>query len=51
MKKWLMKFLFGRTRSSQSKQIRQLWLAVGIAFLLCAIIGALLYLLNKQGRI
>jgi len=34
-----------------NKGIRQFWLALGIALFLCAIIGEILYTINKQGRI
>jgi hypothetical protein len=51
MFKRLMLFLFGDTRDLRQKQIREVLLAVGIAIILCAIIGAVLYVLNIQGRI
>jgi cytochrome c-type biogenesis protein CcmE len=50
MHKRLKKFLFGGTPDLQRKQIRQFWLAMGFALLLCAVIGVVLYGLNKQGR-
>ena len=49
--KQLKKFLFGQTPALQQKQIRQFWLAIGFALLLCAVIGVLLYVLNAQNRI
>ena len=50
MPKRLKKFLFGGTPALQQKQIRQFWLTMGFAVLLCGVIGVVLYLLNKQGR-
>jgi uncharacterized membrane-anchored protein YhcB (DUF1043 family) len=46
-----MVILFGHTPGLRQKNIRQFWLGIGIALVVCVIIGVLLYVVNKQGRI
>ena len=48
----VLNFLFETSSPSlRKKQIRTLWVAILLGVLAAAIIGALLYLLNRQGRL
>ena len=48
----LQRFLFGNyDRTVRRKNARTLGLALVFALFVCLLIGALLYLLNRQGRI
>ena len=51
MSKWS-DFLFSTSsRSLRKKQIRTLWLAIVLGIIVSAIIGVVLYVMNRQGRI
>jgi hypothetical protein len=43
----MMVSLFGHTRDQGEKHIRQLWMALVLALLACAMLGGLLYWMSK----